>query len=224
MQYAKSCREAPIWSTYSRAGRAAGHAHGHRGRSQPNCGSTIGMDFSIVNGRFAMLQNTGGLLTTAAAAGLEDCRRRAGTSPRRSRTGMCSWPLKPANHELRSKLGRSPTDDAEEEEEKNPSARKHQVPILIALQFVPLYHRPRSDTLATESQRIHPQRSDHPGQRGTSAQPDYPTPVQHHRRTPRRADAHRGGPDPEQFQRHVQAQCRYGAICRSSGEPEGTTA
>ena len=29
---------------------------------------TIGMDFSIVNGRFAMLQNTGGLLTTASAA------------------------------------------------------------------------------------------------------------------------------------------------------------
>jgi len=29
---------------------------------------TIGMDFSIVNGRFAMLQGTGGLLTTASAA------------------------------------------------------------------------------------------------------------------------------------------------------------
>ena len=58
---------------------------------------TIGMDFSIVNGRFAMLQGTGGLLTTAAVA---TALRRllpksAGTFPPRSTTGTCSWRSRP---------------------------------------------------------------------------------------------------------------------------------
>ena len=72
-----------------------------------------------------------------------------------------------------------------------------------------LYYRPRSDPPATQCQRIDPQHRDHPGQRGQCAQPDHPTPVQHHRRTPRRPDTHRGGLDPEQFQRHSRSACRF---------------
>ena len=58
---------------------------------------TIGMDFSIVNGRFAMLQGTGGLLTTASVA--SSAARLLPTSAEiflpRSTTATCLWRSRP---------------------------------------------------------------------------------------------------------------------------------
>ena len=59
---------------------------------------TIGMDFSIVKGRFAFAQVTGGLLTPGAAAAGgrgRPFRKSAGTCPPRSTTGTCSWRSRP---------------------------------------------------------------------------------------------------------------------------------
>ena len=56
---------------------------------------TIGMDFSIVNGRFAFAQVTGGLLTAASATSAQALPKSAGTFPSRSTTATCSWPSKP---------------------------------------------------------------------------------------------------------------------------------
>ena len=59
---------------------------------------TIGMDFSIVNGRFAMAQITGGLLTPGTRrprAPRRPLPMSAGTFPPRSTTGTCSWRSRP---------------------------------------------------------------------------------------------------------------------------------
>ena len=77
---------------------------------------TIGMDFSIVNGRFAMPQDTGGLLTTAA--GGHECR--AGPHPSRREPPYRDRQRQrahgdpgPANLELRAEFGGTKPDHAQ---------------------------------------------------------------------------------------------------------------
>ena len=181
---------------------------------------TIGMDFSIVNGRSPWPRTPAGCLPAAAGprcAAQATCATSAGTSPPRSTTANVLMAIqalrtlnfarslaepnlttlngKPANFQAGGSFP-IPTSVV------TPGGAAQSVSYQnfgVCAAIRSLYHRPRSDSPATECQRIDPQHRDHPGQRGQRAQSDYPTPVQHHRRTPRRPDTHRGGSDPEQF-------------------------
>ena len=180
---------------------------------------TIGMDFSIVNGRFAMLQDTGGLLTTASAASsaAQALTQVGGNLPTAIDNGNVLMAIqalrtlnfarslaepnlttlngKPANFQAGGSFP-IPTSVV------TPGGAAQSVTYQnfgVALQFVPYITDRDRIRLQLNASVSTPSHNDHPGQRGPSAQSDCPTPIQHHRRTPRRADAHRGGLDPEQF-------------------------
>ena len=213
---------------------------------------TIGMDFSITKGGFAFAQNTGreshigtrqsaaGQATGTASAAARPCADVGGNLPTAIDNGNVLMAIqalrtmnfarslaepnlttlngKPANFQAG---GSFPIPNSV----VLPGGAAQSVTYQnfgVSLQFTPYHYRPQSHPPATECQRIDPQHGDHPGQRGRGAEPDYPTPVQYHRRTPRRPDAHRGRLDPEQFQRHSRTACRSGATCRSSGGPEAS--
>ena len=181
---------------------------------------TIGMDFSIVNGRFAFAQTTGGLLTAGAAAGATSAAQAlagvGGNLPTAIDNGNVLMAIqalrtlnfarslaepnlttlngKPANFQAGGSFP-IPTSVV------LPGGAAQSVTYQnfgVALQFVP-YITDRDRIRLQLNASVSTPSTATTEVSGASAQPDYPTPVQHDRRTPRRPDTHRCRPDPEQL-------------------------
>ena len=184
---------------------------------------TIGMDFTIPQGKFKFGQLTGGLLSAVGAASMI-----GGNLPVSIDNGNILLAIQAlrtmnfarslAEPNLTTLNGRQANFQAGGSfplptSVVLPGGAAQSVSYQnfgVSLQFTPYITDHDRIRLRAQRQCFDPQHRYHASQRGGRAQPNHPTLFQHHRRTSRRPNAHRGRPDPEQFQRHVESRPALG--------------